>query len=260
LPQPLPGINHVILLMFENRSFDNMLGAFYPFNPSVPNRGGVPPGFSNPYRGTKVSAWQAAAGTAAQTIPYPDPNEYYVNMQAQIGNGSMQGFVADYATVRGATPSDIMQYYIAANVPVTYALAMAYAASDRYFASGPVQTWPNRLFSLCGTPGYNPSTKQAYLNNSDYPNNFSIEGQLDYPSIFEQLDNAGASWKIYYADLLPIAALLNYVATNMEQMASNVVSFEKFFTDVTKGTLPSFSLIEPNYQMFHIESFVAPWG
>jgi phospholipase C len=134
--------------MFENRSFDNMLGAFYKFNPSVPNRGGVPPGFSNPYQGTSVPAWQAEAGRAAQTIPYPDPNEYYVNMLAQIGNGSMQGFVADYATVQGATPSDIMQYYVAANVPVTYALAMAYAASDRYFASGPVQTWPNRLFFI----------------------------------------------------------------------------------------------------------------
>ena len=135
---------------------------------------------------------------------------------------------------------------------------MAYAASDRYFASGPVQTWPNRLFSLCGTPGYNPTTKQAYLNNSDYPDNDSINGQLDYPSIFEQLDDAGASWKIYYADLLPIAALINYVATSVEQNSPNVVSFDNFFNDVTKGTLPSFSLIEPNYQMYHLTGDVAP--
>jgi phospholipase C len=111
---------------------------------------------------------------------------------------------------------------------------------------------------LCGTPGYNTTTQQAYINNSDYPNNFSIDGQLDYPSIFEQLDNKEASWKIYYADLLPIAALVNYVATNMDQISSNVVSFDNFFTDVANGTLPSFSLIEPNYQMFHIERFVAP--
>ena len=255
MSQPLPGIDHVILLMFENRSFDNMLGAFYKFNPSSPNRGGVPPGFSNPYGATSVAAWQAPAGSAAQTIPYPDPNELYVNMQAQIGNGSMQGFVADYATVQGANPIDIMQYYVAANVPVTYAMAMAYAASDRYFASGPVQTWPNRLFSLCGTPGYNANTNQAYLNNSDYPDNDSIDGQLDYLSIFAQLDNAGASWKIYYDDLLPIAGLIYYVSTNIEK----VVPFNtNFFTDITNNTLPSFSLIEPNYQMYHIISDVAP--
>lgn len=94
--------------------------------------------------------------------------------------------------------------------------------------------------------------------NSDYPNNFTIDGQLDYPNVFEQLDNAGATWKIYYSDLLPIAALINYVAINMEQMSSNVVAFDNFFTDVANGTLPSFSLIDPNYQMFHVESFVAP--
>jgi phospholipase C len=250
LSQPLPGIDHVILLMFENRSFDNMLGAFYKFNASVPNRGGVPPGFSNPYGATSVAAWQAPAGSSAQTIPYPDPNEDYVNMQAQIGNGSMQGYVADYATVKGANPIDIMQYYVAANVPVTYALAMAYAASDRYFASGPVQSWPNRLFSLCGTPGYNPSKKLAYLNNSDYPGYPFINGQLNYMSIFEQLDNAGASWKIYYDDLLAIAALVAYVNNKL----SNVVPFDNFFSDVTNNTLPAFSLIEPRYQMF---SFLA---
>ena len=120
MSQPLPGIDHVILLMFENRSFDNMLGAFYP---GKSDRGGVPAGFSNPYQGKAIAAWQAAAGSAAQTIPFPDPNELYANMQTQIDNGSMQGFVIDYATVSGATPSAIMQYYAAANVPVTYALA-----------------------------------------------------------------------------------------------------------------------------------------
>jgi phospholipase C len=243
LSQPLPGIEHVILLMFENRSFDNMLGAFYP---SSPNRGGVPSGFSNPYQGKNVVAWQAPAGSSAQTIPYPDPNEDYVNMQVQIDNGSMQGFVADFATVKGANPSDVMQYYVAANVPVTYALAMAYAASDRYFSSGPVQTWPNRLFSLCGTPGYNTSTNQAYLNNTDYPGYPFIHGQLNYMSIFEQLDNARKSWKIYRDDLLAIAAVLAYVNNQL----SKVVPFDNFFSDVTNNTLPAFSFIEPRYQMF----------
>ena len=42
---PLPNIQRVILLMFENRSFDNVLGAFYPFSP---DRGGVSSNWSNP--------------------------------------------------------------------------------------------------------------------------------------------------------------------------------------------------------------------
>src|SRR5262245_1365369 len=139
MTEPLPGIEHVILLMFENRSFDNMLGAVYPGSST---RGGVPAGFSNPSSSGPVPAWQAPAGSAAQTIPNPDPNESFTNMQSQINgpDGPMMGFVTDYATVAGANPNDIMQYFAVANVPVTATLAKAYAASDRYFASGPVQT------------------------------------------------------------------------------------------------------------------------
>jgi phospholipase C len=225
MAEPLPGIEHVILLMFENRSFDNMLGAFYP---GSPDRGGVPAGFANPFKGSKVPAWQAPAGSGAQTIPYPDPQESFVHMQAQINGqyGPMMGFVADYATVKDANPKAIMQYYIADNVPVTHALAQAYAASDRYFASGPVQTWPNRLFSICGTPGYDPGTNTAYLNNDEYPRYPLIDGQLDYPSIFEQLHAAGKSWRVYHDDELPIAALIRYVWEHWDWVDGDVWSFE----------------------------------
>lgn len=260
MAEPLPGIEHVILLMFENRSFDNMLGAFYP---GSPDRGGVPAGFSNPFKGTKVPAWQAPAGSGAQTIPYPDPQESFHHMHEQIDGqyGPMMGFVADYATVEGANPKAIMQYYIAVNVPVTHALAQAYAASDRYFASGPVQTWPNRLFSICGTPGYDTGTNTAYLNNDEYPRYPLIDGQLDYPSIFEQLHAAGKSWRVYHDDELPIATLVRYVWEHWDWFESggDVWSFEPtFFDDVKNDRLPSFSLVEPRYQETAVLSDKAP--
>jgi len=257
----LPGIEHVILLMFENRSFDNMLGAFYP---AQGGRGGVPSGFFNPYKGSRVYAWQAPTGSAAQNMPYPDPNELHVDMHEQIDGplGPMMGFATNYATVAGADPRDIMQYYTAANVPVTHALAMAYAACDRYFASGPVQTWPNRLFSLCGTPGFDPDTNLAFLDNTDYPEYPEIRGQLAYASIFEQLDDAGQSWAVYYDDEVPIAALVNYVWENwhwFDPGRSKVHWFSPtFFEHVSSGTLPTFSLIEPRYQMLSAEGFTAP--
>lgn len=258
--EPLPGIEHVVLLMFENRSFDNMLGAFYPGSAA---RGGVPTGFANPFNGSDVPAWQAGAGSAAQTMPYPDPQESFDHMQDQIDGqyGPMMGFVADYATVEAAEPEAIMQYYIAENVPVTHALGMAYAASDRYFASGPVQTWPNRLFSICGTPGYDPGANTAYVNNDEYPSYPLIDGQLDYPSIFEQLDGAGRSWRVYHDDDVPIAALVSYVWEHWDWFESggDVWPFEPtFFDDVMNDQLPSFSLIEPRYQMHAFLSDKAP--
>ncbi|HEV7678204.1 MAG TPA: alkaline phosphatase family protein [Candidatus Dormibacteraeota bacterium] len=250
---PLPGIEHVVLLMFENRSFDNMLGAFYP---AAETRGGVPNGWFNPYLRARLRAWQAPAGSDAQTIPYPDPQECFDHMASQIDGpfGPMMGFAADYGTVQGADPKAVMQYYQAANVPVTSALAMAYAASDRYFASGPVQTWPNRLFSLCGTPGRDPVTNMAYLNNEDYPDDDVILGQLPWPSIFEQLDNQGETWRVYYDDEEPIAALITYVFESMD----NWSWFDTFFDDVSNGTLPTFSLIEPRYQMWSAWGRIAP--
>lgn len=266
---PLPNIEHVILLMFENRSFDNVLGAFYPATTN-PDGGGVPSDWSNPApSGPPVAAWQGAAGSETQNLPYPDPQESYLDMYAQINTpGPMGGFVIDYATVKNADPANIMQYFAAENVPVTQALAAAYAVSDRYFASGPVQTWPNRLFSLCGTPGFNARTGNAYVNNSEYPWYPLMIGQLDQLSIFEQLDGAHQSWKVYYDDEAPVAALIKYVSDHWDHIedGGNVWPFEShpdifhgtFFDDVAKNALPTFSLIEPRYQMLSFRGEIAP--
>lgn len=266
---PLPNIEHVILLMFENRSFDNVMGAFYAATTN-PDGGGVPSGWSNPSTtAPPITAWNAAPGSAAQNIPFPDPQESFVHMTQQIDTiPAMQGFVNDYATVPQATPQDIMQYFVAENVPVTYALAMAYAVSDRYFASGPVQTWANRLFSLCGTPCFDAATKTAYLDNPDYPDYPLIDGQLAQLSVFEQLDKVGKSWKVYYDDEAPISALIEYVSNKWDHIfdGGNVWPFEShpdifggtFFDDVANNALPTFSLIEPRYQMLSATGEVAP--
>ncbi|HKR61355.1 MAG TPA: alkaline phosphatase family protein [Pyrinomonadaceae bacterium] len=257
---PLPNIEHVILLMFENRSFDNVLGALYP-STTNPDGGGVPANWSNPLpNAPPVAAWNAPVGSAAQNLPFPDPQESFADMSQQINTTPpMQGFVADYATVSNAKPANIMQYFVAQNVPVTQALAKAYAVSDRYFASGPVQTWPNRLFSLCGTPCYDTTTQTAYVNNPEYPHYPLMIGQLDQLSIFEQLDNAGYSWKVYFDDESPVSAIINYVDDHWDKVldGGNVWPFEShpdifhgdFFDDVQNNRLPTFSLIEPRYQM-----------
>lgn len=264
MPIPLPQIERVVLLMLENRSFDNVLGGFYPATTN-PTAGGVPAGWSNPGpNGTTVAAWQAPTGASAQTIPFPDPQESYTNMSAQINTTPpMMGFVNDYATVDGATPADIMQYYSAANLPVTHMLATSYAVSDLYFASGPVQTWPNRLFSLCGTPAYDKSTKTAYLNNEEYPDYPLLEGQIssqEFPSIFDQFEKKGLSWKIYYGDEAPVAIILQTCWDNWHPFTDSgkVCDLKNFYTDCQNGSLPQFSLIEPRYQMLSLEGFEAP--
>jgi len=131
-------VEHVVVLMFENRSFDNVLGGLKPYGP---NFEGVPPKWFNLNSATneKIFAFQAEVGRKARTMPHPDPKEDHNDMMAQINNGKMDGFVNNYATVKNADPKDIMQYYTSDNIPITSLLADAYAVSDQYHGSGPVQ-------------------------------------------------------------------------------------------------------------------------
>ena len=278
-------IEHVIVLMFENRSFDNVLGAIHPHSA---NFDGITPGLYNPYthngKTTNINVWSAPTGTHAEIMPYPDPKEDHDDMEAQIANGTMMGFANNYAKAlkeRKVDPSinnvkQIMQYYSPysmndrGNMPISTGLAKAYAVSDRYFGSGPVQTWPNRLFAHCGTPGHNGD--KAYLNNKEYPLYPLINGQLKWNTVFEQLDKANTdtskkAWKVYFDGEHPISSLLGYVNEHYNKIeeGGNVSYFETksiyytdFFKDLKAGKLPSYSFIEPRYQTVSLEGLVPP--
>ncbi len=281
--KPLGHIEHVVVLMFENRSFDNILGGLYP---SGPNFDGVPPGWSNPVAPPLLGdlyAFQAAVDDAALIIPFPDPNEDYEDMKEQISDGSMQGFITNYAKAlkkhKGdpMTVGNIMQYYQAGNIPITNLLASVYAVSDGYFGSGPVQTWPNRLFTHCATPGCykgNDGKYYSYLNNVDYPNYNDLDplsGQLDYPTIFETLDEANSdssqkAWKVYYDGERPISAFLEYVYDNWNSIeggnvyaySSDIPDYADFVYDVSNNSLPTYSFIEPRYQKYSASGSIPP--
>lgn len=287
-PKPLgDSIEHVIVIMFENRSFDNVLGAIHPHSD---NFDGITPNLYNPYlnngQTTNINVWPAPTGTPAQIMPFPDPKEDHVDMEEQIANGTMMGFANNYAKAlidQKVDPSienvrQIMQYYKPyslndlGNMPISTGLGKAYAVSDRYFGSGPVQTWPNRLFVHCGTPGHDGS--KAYLNNKEYPNYPKVwppeidpfKGQLHMKTIFEQLDQVGKSWKVYYNGSKPISGMLKYVYDHWDEFSEgNVSFFEKkssvannFFQDIEQDTLPNYSFIEPRYQAVSDEGFKNP--
>ncbi len=124
------------------------------------------------------------------------------------------------------------------------------------------------MFSLCGTPCFDAKTKTAYVDNDKYPDHPLIIGQLNQLSIFEQLDNANHSWKVYYDDEVPVAAIIKYVNDHWDHVwdGGKVWPFEShpdifhhdFFDDVKNNRLRTFSLIEPRYQMLSAWGFKAP--
>src|SRR3981081_4176769 len=98
----------------------------------------------------------------AACIPSPDPEELFVDMTDQIfgvGNkppapATMGGFAANYmANTPTNDPSAVMHGFTPEQVPVLSALARSFGVSDRWHASAPNQTWPNRFFVHTGTAG-----------------------------------------------------------------------------------------------------------
>src|SRR5581483_4046893 len=268
----LDQIEHIVLLMMENRSFDNVLGVLYPLtyasngyqfeglpldsvNYVPPVAPGTQPTTQVAYRvwteDPAVTDWNTMAN------PATDPGEDFDEMNQQIFgtvfNSSrpfgpppnppyMNGFAANYAT-KSSSPGDVMHYFTATQVPVSTALAKQYAVCDAWFASAPTQTFPNRMFSLCGTSCGLVNDLDFALNTNDWRDQESIFARLD-----AKLGTGQVNWKVYYQYAkegysYSISQLLvNYIGNSAQ-----VVDFTQFQSDIESGALPAFSVIEPCY-------------
>lgn len=282
---PMPTIEHVVVLMLENRSFDNMLGWLYPT---------LPQSTYNGLTGNETNTYTYNLGSKSKTVgvtndppsgnppyitPNPDPGESFDHMTDQIfgSNGgttpNMSGFAQNYHDVHSSkgTPGDIMFYFKPPQVPVTSFLAKYYAVCDQWFGAGPVQTWPNRMFCHCGTPSMIKDSSTSRVNDTDYGIPATIKkggmkvvyGCVHDKTIFKLLDEADgstvpnpANWKVYFHDT-PFSALSHYVYKAWESGSACVANFDandynppagtSFLDDVKNDTLPKYAFIEPRY-------------
>ena len=237
-------IQHVVVLMLENRSFDCMLGTLYPSNATFDGLTGTE---TNPWHkpdGTTqtIGVWNDPTLTAQSLcIPDPDPGESFTDMAMQIdgmspGAPPMSGFVDNYmnqpATTPATDPRAVMHYFTPAQVPVISQLARAFGVSDRWHASAPCQTWPNRFFVHTGTAN-------GYVNNR--PTHFPY----DMKTVFNGLSEIGQSWRIYFHDTPQAAALSRLWGA---ALTGHFLDFTKEFArDAALGGLPAYSFIEPRY-------------
>lgn len=178
----LSNINHIVVLMMENRSFDSILGGLYPDRAEFDGLTGKE---TNPlHGGSDVHVWSSnKTDQASMSIPTPDPGELWcdINMQLFGLDGKpgtqvppMNGFVNNYVRqndepAANYKPEAIMHYYDPAQLPVISELAKQFAVCDQWFASAPCQTWPNRFFLHCATAGgyeNNTPTHFPYLMNT----------------------------------------------------------------------------------------------
>jgi len=242
-------IRHVVVLMLENRSFDCMLGMLYP---NSDNFDGLIGTEFNPWHkpdGTQqnIQVWKDPALTAQTVcIPDPDPGELFRDIHMQLhglaADGTvrttgpdMSGFVDNYmrqdATTPAADPYSPMHYFTPDQVPVISQLARSFGVSDRWHASAPCQTWPNRFFAHTGTAA-------GYVDNA--PPHFPYT----MPTVFNRLSSVNQTWQIYFHDI-PQSATLTEL---WEHALTNFSKFETDFArDAANGKLPAYSFIEPRY-------------
>lgn len=254
----LDSIDHVILLMLENRSFDHLLGYLYPKSGDFDGLDGTES--NRDLAGTAVSVYPITPDKEnAYYYPLANPSEGFKATNEQLfssasapadGKAANDGFVTSFAAeianpahpldpkLIGAEASSIMGMYSPAMLPVLSGLAKGFAVCDRWFASVPTQTFPNRAFAVAGT-------SLGYTDNSAHG-----VPAFNTPSVFGKLAEAGQTWKIYGYSKRPLTAN-DYPDTVHPAPGCTVESgFSKFESDAASGQLAAFSYIEPEWATY----------
>jgi len=221
----IPKIEHIVVLMMENHSYDNRLGML--------RRRGAD-GFRLGRDGLPLATNPYANGDIQHAFRMPTtcqldghPAQDWLASHTQFNGGRNDGFVQS-----GSGPVS-MGYWQRADTPFYYSLASVFPIADRYFCSLLGQTFPNRRYLISAT-----SIGQV---------NDTLPALTDYPAggtIFDKLDGAGVSWRDYYTTL-PTVEL--YPQLFLKNQGTKVIKIDQFFTDAAAGTLPGFCLVEPDY-------------
>jgi phospholipase C len=217
----LPEIEHVIILMMENHSFDNYFGALNS-HIGFPLHNGAIRAANPDGNGNLVHAFHMPSACQLDGHPSQSWNASHI----AFGGGRNDGFVLGSGPVA-------MGYWTADDIPFYYGLARTFPVASRWFCSTLCQTYPNRRFLMAGTAAGIISTAVSSLTAPPPPNG----------NIFDRLDAHGIAWRNYHSDLPSVAILLNYA----QQNTSKLVPIAQFYTDAAAGTLPAVSLVDPPF-------------
>ncbi len=215
-------IQHIIIDLQENRSFDHYYG-LAPFAGQF----GIPAGYSQP---------DGAGGSVAPyhftSLSTPDIGHSWTATHREWNGGAMDGFF----TTDGI---NAMGFYTAQDLPFYYSLHDTSTLCVNYFCSLLGPTWPNRFYTAAGTSG-------GITTNGIWG-----YGVFDYPTILDLLDAANVSWKVYNVgmDSVPFGNTDN-VFVFWDRFANDQRAHrpkQEFFQDLKQDTLPNVSWIIPSF-------------
>ncbi len=217
--------DHLVVVMMENHSFDNLFGDLGRSRTDVDalsfDASGVATN-SNP----TAPAGEVSSFPFENTAQTTNVNQSWAASHEQIDGGAMDGFVR---SSKGA--HEPMGYYTPAVLPFAYSLAAEFTIGDRWFCSLPGPTYPNRRFLLAGTAFGGTVTSLDSLLDSPPP----------HGTIFDLLSAHNINWCNYFTDMPMTAVIPSIILKHPEHYAP----LDKFFHDCQTGTLPAVSFIDP---------------
>jgi len=215
----LQNIEHIVLFMQENHSFDNYFGTRYgvngfgdtPFNPPpvfqqrgwAPSpTGGGPTDFNDPTQFTLPFRLDTQRGPSISGECINDPDHTWIGMHAAWNGGANNNWLPNSIRAVGSRNAPaVMGYYNREDIPIHYMLADKFTVCDNYFCSVLGPTVPNRLYWLSATIDPDGQFGGPQLETpAIWPNS-----QYSWEIMPQALDGAGISWKVYNShDLGPI--------------------------------------------------------
>jgi len=277
-------IDHVVVIMFENRSFDNLLGRLYEPGEVASFEGVIGRNLSNP-----IPDW-AADGSGRTSVPYavasdmnspsPDPGEEYQHVNTQLfgiidppGNRgqpparmtapynapadparppAMDGFVADFISTFTAELGRQPSYDEYAQIMTGYTPAQLPVTSALARGFATFDHWfcevPSQTFA--NRSFFHAASSSGYVVNADPADAFALHNRAE--TIFERLESRGLTWRVYCDPPSHISLTgIIHAPRLLDRFRTHFFSTEQFLQDAAGGQLPTYSFIEPNLLYGH---------
>ncbi len=239
--EPVTPIEHIIVVMQQNHTFDNYFGTY-------PGANGIPPDTCMPVSLSDSQSEACISPFNMATYPVTDLSHSTGTFLAQYQTGKLNGFV-DALNRLNQDGKLTMGYYDSNDIPFYWNIADQFVLFDNYFSSAHTGSVMNRMFSISGQPG-------------SEENRIPENGFGDIPTIFDRLQERGISWKYYIKDYDPDLNYrslqeLDYLPPQIQwvpllsfdrflddpELSSRIVDLSEYYTDLKNGTLPAVSYV-----------------
>jgi phospholipase C len=272
----LRDIQHVVILVQENRSFDNYFGSYRgvrgfadPTAPRLSDGSGLTnfaqPGYPGGFNGDHLYPFHLNSYQNGECTN--DINHGWGPQHTYWDGGKLDKFVSGHIAVDGRANGPLtMGYYTRSDLSFYYALADAFTICDHYYCSVIGPTDPNRLYTMSASLGPDGARGGPILSTSS--TRFERYNALSWTTMPEQLEAHGVSWKIYsdpgstYTDGDNTVLFFTQYRSNPTLAAKGLQpTYTDFEAEAAAGNLPNVSwLISPVGILEHPVQSTPPRG